>query len=70
MAVDDEVVYTINVSAEDANVAAGCGAAGRTVTFQGGPQAMAATATWDTRQLWQADLRPAWPVYLPLVIKP
>ena len=70
LAVDGQVVYAINVSAEDADVAAGCGAAGRTVTFQVGPQSMAATAAWDTRQLWPVDLQPAWRVYLPLMIKP
>jgi hypothetical protein len=72
--IDGQVVYAVNVLAQDGS-AAGCGVPGRTVTFQVGGQMMAPPAAWDNDRVWAVTLRPAewhpsWPVYLPLVVKP
>lgn len=54
--VSGQVVYTIDVLAEGPGGAAGCGALGRIVTFQVGPQVMACTAVWDDSRLWERPL--------------
>ncbi|NJN65915.1 MAG: hypothetical protein HC884_03955 [Chloroflexaceae bacterium] len=45
---DGTIIYVIEVAADEAGVSDGCGAAGRTVTFQVGDQMMATTAEWDS----------------------
>ncbi len=66
-AVDGRVVYAVNVFAE--STINGCGAPGKPVVFQVDGRVMAPIALWDDRQLWLLTLRPAWRVYLPLIVK-
>jgi hypothetical protein len=67
--VNGEIVYSIDVWAEGPADNSGCGAQGRTVTFQVGDQVMLPSATWDNSRLWKLDLVSGYRVYLPLVIK-
>jgi hypothetical protein len=69
MAVGGQVVYAINVLAEDDGAAAGCGAPGRAVTFQVDSQPMVPSTTWDTSRLWEVRLLPNHRVYLPLILR-
>ena len=69
MDVDGQVVYSVHVLADGPGGAAGCGAPGRTVTFQVGSRVYAPTAAWDNRRLWELPLHPAWRVYLPLILR-
>ena len=69
MAVGGQVVYAINVLAEDAGVAAGCGASDRAVTFLVDSRLMASRAAWDISRLWEVMLQLHWRVYLPLILR-
>lgn len=64
---DGQIIYAIEVAADEAGRSEGCGATGRTVTFEVGGQTLATTAAWNNQQArdltLQADLR----VYLPVV---
>jgi hypothetical protein len=67
----DQIVYVINVLPEMGGLA-GCGAAGREVTFQVGAVTMHQTVAWDDSRLWEVRLsETAMPhdVYLPLVLR-
>jgi hypothetical protein len=66
--VDSQIVYAINVLAEEGG-SSGCGAPGRMVTFQVGPQMTSPTVAWNDNRLWEVALRPAWRTYLPLVLR-
>jgi hypothetical protein len=71
MEADGRVVYAIKVLAEEGGLA-GCGAAGREVTFQVGSVMMHQTVAWDDRRLWEVSLsETAMPfdVYLPAVLR-
>ena len=71
MEVGGQVVYAINVLAEEGGLP-GCGAAGRLVRFQVGPQIANPVAAWDDSRLWEVPLSRStsqfW-MYLPLVLK-
>lgn len=66
---DGQIIYALEVSADEAGFSEGCGRTDRTVTFQVGDTPMATTATWDSQQAHALTLQPtaARPVYLPLV---
>ncbi|MFQ5613193.1 MAG: choice-of-anchor Q domain-containing protein [Anaerolineae bacterium] len=69
-----QVVYAIDVLAEGAGAAAGCGAPGRLITFEVGGQVIASEATWDNSQVWRLDLDVSGieslpRLYLPLVVR-
>jgi hypothetical protein len=70
LAIDGQIVYKAHVLADGA--AAGCGAAGRTITFKIGERALSPTALWDNSRVWHLDLAAAasdlnrWFVYLPM----
>lgn len=57
--IEGEVMYRIDVLAEGPGGAAGCGAPGRTVTFQVASQVMAPTAAWDNNRQQELALSPA-----------
>ena len=69
LGVGGQVVYAINVLAEDAAVAIGCGAPGREIMFHVGTQVIAPTAAWDNGRLWKQTLQPNWRVFLPLILR-
>jgi len=62
-----QIVYVVDVSAEDGAVYAGCGQAGRRVTFYVGGRTMSTQGVWDNSQLDELALRPAWSLYLPVI---
>jgi hypothetical protein len=68
---DGRIVYAIKVLAEEGGLA-GCGAAGREVTFQVGAVTLDPTVAWDDSRLWEVELSSPtdqfW-LYLPLVLK-
>jgi hypothetical protein len=51
-----QVVYAVNVSADGPGSTAGCGAAGRTVTFEVEGRTMATTTAWDNNSVWSLPL--------------
>jgi hypothetical protein len=65
--VGDQVVYVIDVLAEGNGQAVGCGAAGRTVTFEFDDRWMSASVPWDNHHLWELILNPNLVVFLPLI---
>jgi len=68
----DQVVFAINVPADDGSAAAGCGAPGRTVTFEIDGVALLVSVGWDNsrpRDLAQPNESPARTTYLPLVVR-
>lgn len=69
--VGTEVMYAINVLADGAGVATGCGAPGRTVAFQVGGTALPVFIEWNTERVWHVLLSPipGGDVYLPLIRK-
>ncbi len=69
---DNQVVFAINVPADDGGPAAGCGAPGRTVTFEVAGTALPISVKWDNSRphdLTQPDAVPTSAVYLPLVVR-
>jgi hypothetical protein len=69
MAIGGQVVYAINVLAEDTDAFVGCGALGKSIAFQVDSQLMSPRAVWDSRRLWKLALRSRQHVYLPLVLR-
>ena len=67
--VNGQVMYTLNVFADGPGGAAGCGDAGRQVTFIVNSQLMSPTVGWDNNQVWQVNLLSVYRVYLPLVLR-
>jgi len=64
-----QVVYVVDVDADDVTGrSAGCGQAGRQVTFYVGGRWMSPAATWDNNQLDEVTLSPG-AIYLPLVMR-
>lgn len=66
--VGEHVVYAVNVLAEGTD-SDGCGAPGKSVTFQVDGQVMEPLATWDDRKVWEVALRLGGRIYLPLILK-
>jgi hypothetical protein len=63
-----QIVYVVDVLADDGVANAACGQLGRPITFVIGGQAMAPTAAWDNGQLNNLPLAPApKPLYLPVI---
>ena len=69
--VGGEVVYVVDVPADDGADNAGCGLPGRPVSFGVDGQQAEPTAVWSNDRLWHLPLGSAsqWNVYLPLVVK-
>jgi hypothetical protein len=70
--VDGQVIYVVDVWADEPGMAEGCGAPGRTVTFQVGEHMLATTAAWDNSQSWELTLQSEQQqqlVYLPLLMR-
>jgi hypothetical protein len=65
----NEIVYVVDVSADDLGSTTGCGAPGRWITFQVANQHMASGAAWDNTRVYELALSPRVRLYLPLVIK-
>jgi subtilisin-like proprotein convertase family protein len=65
----NQVVYSINVFADDLGRAVGCGARGRIVAFKVGSRVMIPTAIWNNNRVWKLPLSSGFRVYLPLIIK-
>jgi len=68
--IDGQVVYAMQVWADDGGSWAGCGAPRRTVTFYAGSQPMRPTAVWNNSQSRELPItvRDSDFVYLPLVM--
>jgi subtilisin-like proprotein convertase family protein len=64
-----QIVYVVDVMADDGVANAGCGRLGRRVALTVGGQRMVPTVPWDNSQLNEVRLAPASVVYLPLVLK-
>jgi hypothetical protein len=72
--VDGNIIYAVEVYSDEPGVAEGCGATGRTVTFQVGDEMLATTALWDSSQVNELNLstEPAESnnvIYLPLITR-
>jgi hypothetical protein len=65
---EGQIVYVVDVHAND-GILSNCGNPGDTVTFFVAGRSMAPTAAWDNTQLNEVTLTPAFPVYLPLVLR-
>ena len=63
--VDGQIVYAVDVWSEQQK--AGCGAAGRIVSFRVGSQPMATTAGWHNKQVHPLSLSSTHRLYMPLV---
>ena len=70
-ALGDDIVYVVDVWAEDAANAVGCGLTGRQVTFEVDSVVMGPQMPWDIRQLWEVTLSPTQQqhLYLPVVLR-
>jgi hypothetical protein len=66
--IDEQIVYVIEVLADDWHGATGCGTLGRTVKFYLGADLMAPSVPWDNRKVTEAPLQHM-RVYLPTMIK-
>jgi len=55
----NQIVYVVDVLADDGVANAGCGQSGRVITFTVGGRAMTPTAAWDNSQLNELNLSPA-----------
>jgi hypothetical protein len=66
-AVGGQIVYVVDVLADGSGAAAGCGAAGRIVTFQLGDRMLGATAVWDNSRPHELSLGAHARAYLPAV---
>ena len=68
--VDGQIVYVMEVLADDFGKAAGCGAAGRSVHFKVGDEYLAPSAPWDNSRVQEVPLH-SMPLrfYLPLVLQ-
>jgi hypothetical protein len=66
-----DMVYVVDVMADDGGAYAGCGADGRSIAFYVGGQAVAPSSRWDNRQVSHVDLRPrsGGDLYLPVVLR-
>lgn len=68
-----QVVYDINVIAENPNTPNGCGLAGKLITFRINNKVISPAVVWDTTQVWEVTLGGAAPpgsepaVYLPVI---
>jgi hypothetical protein len=56
--VNNQIVYTLNIQPNAPGGKAGCGAAGRSVTFRIGAQAMTTSIGWDIDRVWNLPLTP------------
>ncbi|MBN2003389.1 MAG: hypothetical protein JXA21_08545, partial [Anaerolineae bacterium] len=65
---EGEVVYVVDVHAND-GILSNCGNPGDMVVFYVAGRPMVPTAVWDNMQLNELTLAPAFPVYLPLVLR-
>jgi len=66
--IDDQIVYVIEVLADDLDGAIGCGTLGRTVKFYLESELMAPSVPWDNRKVAEASLQRL-RVYLPTMLK-
>ena len=66
--IDDQIVYVIEVLADDLDGATGCGTLGRTVKFYLESELMAPSVPWDNRKVAEASLQQL-RVYLPTMLK-
>jgi hypothetical protein len=71
---DGKIVYAIDVSANEAGIAEGCGTPGSSVTFVVGEKTLATLAAWDNTQPHELSLQSTIvqngsSIYLPLVIR-
>jgi hypothetical protein len=71
MEVGGDVVYVVDVLADDGGSAAGCGLVGREVSFDLDSQRMEPTAVWDNTRLWHLPLSPVSEerIYLPVIVR-
>jgi hypothetical protein len=65
--VDGQVIYVVDVPAEEPGYAAGCGALGRSITFEVGEQQLSTTVPWNNEQPQELTLQNQTQLYLPLV---
>jgi len=66
--VDGQVVYSVNVSADDQHTP-GCGKEGDRVTFQIGSYKMATGAWWNSDKVWYVSLSTRTTLYIPIVTR-
>ncbi|MBN1137194.1 MAG: hypothetical protein JXM73_11445, partial [Anaerolineae bacterium] len=64
-----QIVYVVDVMADDGVAHAGCGQVGRRITFVVASWRMMPVGVWDNSQLDEVTLSPASAVYLPLVVR-
>jgi hypothetical protein len=65
--VDGQVIYVLDVPAEEPGFSTGCGAPGRNVTFEVGEQSLPVEVSWDNDRPLELTLQNAMQLYLPLV---
>jgi hypothetical protein len=66
--IDGQIVFAIDVLADDFDTAAGCGAPGRKITFHVGSEVLAPSALWNNDQVHEWPLQRV-RIYLPLLMK-
>jgi hypothetical protein len=64
-----QIVYVVDVMADDGVVHAGCGRLGRQIAFSVAGRRMVTTGMWDNNQLDEVTLTPTSVVYLPVVVR-
>jgi hypothetical protein len=67
--VSGQVVYVVDVLADDGGAAAGCGVPGRVVQFEVGGQPIATTALWAADRPHQLTLHSEYHNYLPVIMR-
>jgi hypothetical protein len=66
--IGDQIIYVVEVLADDLDGATGCGTLGRTVKFYLDSQLVAPSVPWDNRKVTEASLQHI-RVYLPTMVK-
>ncbi|HTP08482.1 MAG TPA: hypothetical protein VMP08_09535 [Anaerolineae bacterium] len=56
--INNQIVYTLNIQPDTPGGKAGCGAAGRNVTFTIDAQSMSTVRSWDIDRVWTVPLAP------------
>ena len=56
--INNQIVYTLNIQPDASGGKAGCGAAGRSVTFKIGSQTISNSIGWDIDRVWNLPLTP------------
>jgi hypothetical protein len=65
--VEGQVIYVLDVPAEEPGYGAGCGALGRSVTFEVGEQPLPTTISWNNDHPRELTLQNQATLYLPFI---